>query len=95
MIGVNCTKCALGHSATLDLGDQATLEECREGVRVETPTGADRQTAFPGRPCDPHSPDLPPAAGDQGGENGDAAAPWRRRREVEEMELFLEDLRGE
>lgn len=33
--------------------DQAALEVCREGVRVETPSGADRQTAFLGRPRDP------------------------------------------
>ena len=75
----------------LDPRDQATLEECREGVRVETPTGAGRHTAFPGRPCNPHSP-----PGGQGGENDDAAALWRRRGGggVEEMELFPEELRG-
>ena len=39
--------------------DQGPVEERREGVRVETHAGADRQATLPGQARNPGCPDLP------------------------------------
>lgn len=54
--------------------EQSDVEERREGVWVEAPASAFRQNALPGRPSNPHDPDLP--SGDQGSDR----RPQTRRR---------------
>ena len=49
------------------------MGERREGLRVETPASADRQTALPKRASDPGCLNLP--AEDEGREGGNSGAP--------------------